>query len=229
MGISSLLQYLAGLWDIICPSLIETIYMVFYSTIFSVLIGLPLGVILVITDKGHISEKPALNKVLGFIVNIMRSVPFIILIIAIFPLSRLIVGTTIGTTAAIVPLSIAAAPFVARIIESSLREVDWGVIEASLSVGASVPQIIFRVMLPEALPSLVLDITTTIINIIGYAAMAGSIGGGGLGDLAIRYGYQRFETDVLVATIIVLVILVQIIQAIGNFIAVKVDKRIAQN
>lgn len=225
MGTFNLLQYLSGLWSLVLPSLVETIYMVFYSTLFSILIGLPLGVILVITDKGHIWEKPRLNRVLGFIVNIMRSLPFIILIIAIFPLSRLIVGTTIGTKAAIVPLSIAAAPFVARIIESSLKEVDWGVIEASLSVGATIPQIIFRVMLPEALPSLVLDITTTIINIIGYAAMAGSIGGGGLGDLAIRYGYQRFETDVLVATIIVLIILVQIIQAAGNFIARKVDKK----
>lgn len=225
MGISDILQYLSGLFDLMLPSLRDTLYMVSLSTLFAVLLGLPLGIILVITDKGHIWEKPKLNQALGFIINIMRSLPFIILIIAIFPLSRLIVGTTIGSTASIVPLSISAAPFVARIIETSLREVSWGVIEASISMGASVPQIIFRVMIPEAMPSLILGITLTIISIIGYSAMAGAIGGGGLGDLAIRYGYQRFETDVLIATIIVLVILVEIIQHIGNLIAKKVDKR----
>lgn len=225
MGVFNFTSYLSQLWELMFPSLIETFYMVALSTIFAVLIGLPLGIILVITDKGHIWEKPKLNKVLGFIVNIMRSLPFIILIIAIFPLSRFIVGTTIGSTATIVPLSIAAAPFVARVIESSLKEVDWGVIEASISVGATIPQIIFRVMIPEALPSLILGITLTIINILGYSAMAGAIGGGGLGDLAIRYGYQMFQTDVLIATILVLIVLVQIVQAAGNFLARKVDKR----
>jgi D-methionine transport system permease protein len=199
--------------------------MVFFSTLFSVILGLFLGIILVITDKGHIWEKPQLNKILGSIINIMRSIPFIILIIAIFPLSRLIVGTSIGSTAAIIPLSIAAAPFVARVIESSLKEVSWGVIEASLSVGATIPEIIFKVMIPEAMTSLILGITLTIINILGYSAMAGAIGGGGLGDLAIRYGYQRFQTDVLIATIIILVILVEVIQFIGNFFAKKVNKR----
>jgi D-methionine transport system permease protein len=181
--------------------------------------------LLVITDKGNIFEKPNLNKVLGGVINIARSVPFIILIIAIFPLSRLIVGTTIGSTAAIVPLSVAAAPFVARVIESALKEVDWGVIEASLAVGASVPQVIFRVLIPEALPSVVLGITMTIINIIGYSAMAGAIGGGGLGDLAVRYGYQRFQTEVLVVTIVVLVIIVEIIQATGNLLTKKLNKK----
>lgn len=219
------LQYLSGLWDLLQTPLLETLYMVFFSTIFSLILGLPLGVILVITDKGHIWEKPAVNKVLSAIINIARSVPFIILIIAIFPLSRLIVHTTIGSTAAIVPLSIAAAPFVARVIESSLKEVNWGVVEASISSGATITQIIFKVMIPEALPSLILGITLTIINIIGYSAMAGAIGGGGLGDLAIRYGYQRFETDVLIATIIVLIIIVEIVQSIGNLIAKFVDKR----
>lgn len=218
-------EYLMGLLDLLTPSLLDTLYMVFFSTIFSVLIGLPLGIILVITEKGHIWEKPNLNKVLSFIINMMRSLPFIILIIAIFPLSRIIVGTTIGREAAIVPLSIAAAPFVARVIESALKEVSWGIIEASLSVGATIPQIIFKVMIPEAMPSLILGITLTIINILGYSAMAGAIGGGGLGDLAIRYGYQRFETDVLIATIIVLIILVEIIQNIGNLFAKKFDKR----
>lgn len=225
MELSSLVQYISGMWEIIYPSLIETIYMVFFSTLFSVIFGLPLGIILVITDKGHLKEMPKLNSVLGFIINIMRSLPFIILIIVLFPLARLIVGTTIGTTAAIVPLSIAATPFAARVFESSFREVSWGTIEASLSVGATIPQIIFRVMIPEAMPSLILGVTTTVINIIGYSAMAGAIGGGGLGDLAIRYGYQRFETDVLLATIIVLVIMVEIIQALGSYFAKKTDKR----
>lgn len=215
----------ARLLDLLVPSLLETLYMVFFSTLFSVLLGFVLGIILVITEKGHIWEKPHLNKVLGSIINVMRSVPFIILIVAIFPLSRLIVGTTIGSTAAIVPLSVAAAPFVARIIESSLKEVPWGIIEASLSVGASIPQIIFKVMVPEALPSLILGLTLTIINILGYSAMAGAIGGGGLGDLAIRYGYQRFQTDVLIATVVVLIIMVQIIQMAGNALAAKFDKR----
>lgn len=220
------MQYDFGnLIELLIPSIGETLYMTFFSTLFSVLIGTVLGVILVITDKGHILEKPMLNKVLGSIVNVMRSIPFIILIVAIFPLSRLIVGTTIGSTAAIVPLSIAAAPFVARVVESSLKEVSFGIIEASISVGATVPQIIFNVMLPEALPSLILGLTLTIINIIGYSAMAGAIGGGGLGDLAIRYGYQRFQTDVLIATIIVLVIMVEIIQLAGNLLAKKFDKR----
>lgn len=225
MGSSDIIQYLSNMWQTISPSLWETLYMVFFSTLFSVIIGLPLGIILVITDKGHIWENLTINKVLGFIINIMRSLPFIILIIAIFPLSRLIVGTTIGSTAAIVPLSIAAAPFVARVIESSLKEVNWGVIEASLSVGATIPQIIFKVMIPESMPSLILGITLTIINIIGYSAMAGAIGGGGLGDLAIRYGYQRFQTDVLIATIIILIIIVEIVQGAGNYLSKIVDKR----
>lgn len=217
--------YLINLIQTIWPSLLETLYMVFFSTIFSVLLGLPLGIILVITGKGHICERPKLNRILGTIINITRSVPFIILIIAIFPLSRIIVGTTIGSTAAIVPLSIAASPFVARVIETSLLEVNRGIIEASISMGATTGQIIFKVMLCEAMPSLILGITLTVINILGYSAMAGAIGGGGLGDLAIRYGYQRFETDVLIATIIVLVLLVEIIQHTGNILAKKFDKR----
>ncbi|MBP2071157.1 MAG: D-methionine transport system permease protein [Thermoanaerobacterium sp.] len=222
---SNTIQYLINLWQLMEQPLWESLYMVFFSTLFSVLIGLPLGIILVITDKGHLSENIKLNHILGTIINIMRSVPFIILIIAIFPLSRLIVGTTIGPTAAIVALSVAAAPFVARVIESSLKEVDWGVIEASISVGATIPQIIFKVMIPESLPSLILGVTLTIINILGYSAMAGAIGGGGLGDLAIRYGYQRYETDVLIATIIVLIVFVEIVQRLGNYLAKKVDKR----
>jgi D-methionine transport system permease protein len=218
-------SYFQEVWPLLSTSLLETLYMVFFSTLFSLLLGAPLGVILVITEKGHIWERSGLNSVLSFIINIMRSLPFIILIIALFPLSRLIVGTSIGSTAAIVPLSIAAAPFAARVVESSLKEINWGIIEASLSLGATIPQIIYRVMLREALPSLILGVTIIIINIIGYSAMAGAIGGGGLGDLAIRYGYQRFQTDILIITIIILIIVVQIIQNLGNLIARKLDKR----
>lgn len=221
----NLMSYISETWSLVGPSLLETLYMVFFSTFFSLLLGTPLGIILVITEKGHIWEKPGLNKVLSFIVNITRSLPFIILIIILFPLSRLIVGTSIGSTAAIVPLSIAAAPFAARIIEVSIREVNWGVIEASLSLGASVPQIIFKVLLKEAMPSIILGISNITINIIGYSAMAGAIGGGGLGDLAIRYGYQRFQVDILVITIIILVILVEVIQSTGNFIVDKISKK----
>lgn len=222
---NNLYTELVNLPQVLIPSLFETLYMVFFSTVFSFIIGLILGIILVITDKGHIWEKPALNMVLGSIINILRSTPFIILIIAIFPLSRFIVGTTIGSTATIVPLSLAAAPFVARVIEASLKEIDYGVIEASLSMGANNLQIILRVMLPEAMPSLILGATMTIINIIGYSAMAGAIGGGGLGDLAIRYGYQRFETDVLIATIIVLVLVVELIQFMGNTFSKLINKK----
>lgn len=224
MAASNLMSYISETWQLINPSMLESIYMVFFSTLFSLILGTPLGIILVITERGHIWEKPGLNNVLSFIVNMTRSLPFIILIIVLFPLSRLIVGTSIGPTAAIVPLSIAAAPFAARIIEASLREVSWGVIEASLSLGASVPQIIFKVLLKEALPSLVLGITNITINILGYSAMAGAIGGGGLGDLAIRYGFQGFQTDVLIITIIILVILVEIIQNTGNLIVKKINK-----
>jgi D-methionine transport system permease protein len=225
MALLNLTNYMSETWSLIGPELLETLYMVFFSTVFSLILGAPLGIILVITEKNHIWEKPGLNNVLSFIVNITRSLPFIILIIALFPLSRLIVGTSIGSTAAIVPLSIAAAPFAARIIESSLREVSWGVIEASLSLGASVPQIIFKVLIKEAIPSLILGVTNITINILGYSAMAGAIGGGGLGDLAIRYGYQRFQTDILIITIIVLIILVEVIQNTGNFIVNKISRK----
>ncbi|NMB01823.1 MAG: ABC transporter permease, partial [Firmicutes bacterium] len=167
-------------------SIWETIYMVAFSSLFSVLMGLPIGIILVVTKKGNIRENIVVNNILNTVINITRSVPFLILMIVLFPLTRLIVGKTIGTTATIIPLSIAAAPFVARLIESALLEVDPGVIEAAQSMGANSKEIIIKVLLPEALPSIVLGITITIINLIGYSAMAGAIGGGGLGDLAIR-------------------------------------------
>ncbi len=209
---------------LLVPSFLETIYMVFFSTIFSLLIGFPIGILLVITEKGGLWEKPIINSILGTIVNITRSFPFLILMILLFPLSKLIVGKSIGTTAAIVPLSIAAAPFVARVIESSLREVDKGVIEAVSSMGASNLEIIFKVLIPESLPSLVSNITLTIINLIGYSAMAGIIGGKGLGDLAIRYGFYRFDAKVMTASVILIIILVQIVQFVGNNIALAINK-----
>ena len=204
----------------------QTALMVLFSTIFSVLLGFPLGILLCTSEPlNGIAPKPALNQVLSRIVNIVRSFPFIILIILLFPLSRLIVHTTIGTKATIVPLSIAAAPFVARVIESSLKEVDVGVIQAARSMGSTNRQIIFKVMIPEALPSLVDGITLTVINLIGYSAMAGVVGGGGLGQLANSYGYQRFETRVLAAAVIVIILRVEVIQALGSFISGRIKAR----
>lgn len=211
--------------ELLIPSLLETLYMVFFSTIFSLTIGFPLGILLVITEKNGIWKKLLLNQVLNVIINILRSFPFIILMILVFPLSKLIVGSTIGTTATIVPLSIAAAPFVARVIETALKEVDSGIIEASLSMGATVPQIVFKVLIPEAMPSLIMGVTLTIINLIGYSAMAGAIGGGGLGDLAIRYGLYRFETNIMITSVIIIIILVQGIQILGNKLAISIDKK----
>lgn len=215
---------MGDLFDLLIPSLLETLYMVSVSTIFSLILGFPIGVLLVITERGGLLEKPILNSIIGTIVNVTRSFPFLILMIVLFPLAKVIVGRATGVTAAIVPLSIAAAPFVARVIESSLREVDRGVIEAVSSMGASNLEIIFKVLIPEAMPSLVLNITLTIINLIGYSAMAGIIGGKGLGDLAIRYGYYRFEAGVMIAAVIVIIVLVQIVQFVGNSIAYAISK-----
>ncbi|HBG66923.1 MAG TPA: methionine ABC transporter permease [Treponema sp.] len=198
---------------------LQTLIMVFFSTIFSLLLGFPLGVLLCVTDPNGITPKPVLNQVLSRIVNILRSFPFIILMIVLFPLSRIIVGTSIGTAATIVPLSIAAAPFVARIIESSLNEVNPELIQAAKAMGSTNMQIILKVLIPEAMPSLVDGITLTIINLIGYSAMAGAIGGGGLGDLAIRYGYQRFRTGIMAAAVIVILVMVEIIQLVGTKIS----------
>lgn len=206
-------------------SIWETIYMVAFSSLFSVLMGLPIGIILVVTKKGNIRENIVVNNILNTVINITRSVPFLILMIVLFPLTRLIVGKTIGTTATIIPLSIAAAPFVARLIESALLEVDPSVIEAAQSMGANSKEIIIKVLLPEALPSIVLGITITIINLIGYSAMAGAIGGGGLGDLAIRYGYHRYQLDVMIATIVIIVLLVQITQYVGNNLSRALNKK----
>ena len=206
----------------------QTLEMVFFSTLFSLILGLPLCVLLHVTDKeekGGIIPRPVLNEVLSRVVNILRSFPFLILMIVLMPVARLILGTTIGTKAAVVSLSIAAAPFVARVIETSLVEVDPGVIQAAKAMGSTNWQIIWKVMLPEALPGLVSGITLTVINLIGYSAMAGTIGGGGLGDLAIRYGYQRFRPDVMAAAVIVTILLVEIIQFAGNKISAALLKR----
>ena len=179
------------IWQLIKDATLETLYMVGVSVAIAQLLGLPLGILMVTSEKGHILENTWLNKVLGFIINVGRSIPFIILLAAISPFTRSIVGTSIGTAAAIVPLTVAAIPFVARVVENSLKEVDPGVVEAALSMGASPWQIIVKVLLPEALPGLILGFTLTAVNLVGYSAMAGVIGGGGLGDVAIRYGYQR--------------------------------------
>ena len=214
------------LFTLVGTATVQTLVMVFFSTLFSVILGLPLGVLICVTDPATgIMPKPVLNQVLNRTVDVLRSFPFLILMIVLFPLSRLIIGTTIGTSATIVPLSIAAAPFVARIIETALKEIDPGVIQAARSMGSTNMQIILKVMIPEALPSLVDGITLTIINVIGYSAMAGTIGGGGLGDLAIRYGYQRFRIDVLIAAVIVILILVGLIQMIGTKISQNLMKK----
>ena len=207
---------------LVAESTLQTIEMVFWSTVFSLIMGLPLGVLLHVTDRedqGGIIPKPLLNEILSRIVNILRSFPFLILMIVLMPVARFILGTTIGTRAAVVSLSIAAAPFVARVIETSLKEVDPGAVQAATAMGSTNWQIIVKVMLPEALPSLVSGVTLTIINLIGYSAMAGTIGGGGLGDLAIRYGYQRFRSDVMLAAVIVTIVLVELVQFVGNKIS----------
>lgn len=211
-------------FSMIVDSTLETLYMVFFSTLFSLLIGFPIGVLLVITKEGNILERPKLNKVLEIIINTLRSFPFIILMICLFPLSRIIVGTTIGSTAAIVPLSISAAPFVARMIEGALNEVDKGLIEASSSMGASNSTIIWKVMIPETMPHIIHGITVTVISLIGFSAMAGTIGAGGLGDLAIRFGYQRFKTDIMIYAVIVIIVLVQVLQSFGNYLVYRVKK-----
>ena len=210
--------------EIVLDALKETLIMVFTSTIFAVILGFIPAILLTVTANDGLKPNKIIYNILDFIVNTLRSFPFVILMVIIVPLTRFIVGKSIGTTAAIVPLTIAAAPFVARVIESSLREVDKGVIEAAKAFGASNFQIIFKVMLKEAIPSIMSGITLTIISIVGYSAMAGAIGGGGLGDVAIRYGYQRFQTDVMVVTCIILIIVVQSLQYLGNYFYNKLSK-----
>ena len=206
-----------GTWD--------TIVMVLASTAFAYLFGVPIGVLVTITSKNSLKPHRILNMVLGWIVNIGRSVPFIILLVALIPVTRWVMGTALGVRGAIFPLVVSATPFVARMIEQSLQEVDGGLIEAAQSFGASVWQIVWKVMLKEALPSIIRGCAITLITLFGYTAMAGAVGAGGLGDIAIRYGYYRYQDDVMIVTVILLVILVQIAQTIGDRTARKVDKR----
>ncbi|MGN8831617.1 methionine ABC transporter permease [Selenomonas montiformis] len=203
----------------------ETVYMVAVSMVIASAIGIPLGVLLHTTGRGQILEAPAWNRILGAVVNAIRSIPFIILMVAIIPLTRAIVGSAIGTTAAMVPLILASIPFIGRQVETSLKEVPYGLVEAALAMGATPLQIIRRVLLPEALSGIVAQLTTVVISLVGESAMAGAIGGGGLGDLAIRYGYQRFRPEVMLATVIILIILVQAVQFIGNTLARKLDRK----
>ncbi|WP_078380499.1 methionine ABC transporter permease [Sutcliffiella halmapala] len=209
----------------IIDALLETVSMVSFSLLFSTLIGLPLGILLVVTRKGHLLENVGFFNIINPVINVLRSIPFIILLVAIIPITRLIVGTSIGTAAAIVPLVFYAAPYFARLVENSLLEVDPGVIEAAEAMGASPWQVIYRFLLPEALSSLVLAITIATIGLIGASAMAGAIGGGGLGDLAITYGYQQFDEVTMFITVAILVILVQFIQSSGNILSKKIRRR----
>lgn len=211
--------------DLLLQGILDTLYMTFTSTLFAYIIGLPLGVIMIITAPKGISPNKAVNSVLGTIINIGRSIPFVILMVALIPFTRLIVGKAIGSTAAIVPLTIAAAPFVARMVESSLAELSPGVIEAAQTMGASNWQIAYKVLLPESVPSLIRGFSITTITLVGYSAMAGAFGAGGLGDIAIRYGFHRYQTDVMLVTIVLIVIMVQLIQMLFNFAAAKIDKR----
>ncbi|QXI25527.1 methionine ABC transporter permease [Pseudomonas vanderleydeniana] len=194
----------------------ETLYMVLLAGLFTLLIGLPLGVLLFVTRRHGLYPLPRLNSSLAALVNLGRSLPFVVMLIALIPLTRLIVGTTLGSTAAVVPITIGAFPFFARIVESALDEVEKGRIEAILSMGGDIRHVIFKVLLPESLPALLAGVTLTVVMLIGFSSMAGVIGGGGLGDLAIRYGYQRFNNEVMVATVVVLVILVQGVQSLGD-------------
>lgn len=194
----------------------ETLYMVLLASLFTLLVGLPLGVLLFISRKGGLYPMPRLNRLLGGLVNLGRSLPFVVLLIALIPLTRLVVGTTLGSTAAVVPITIGAFPFFARIVENALDEVDRGRVEAILAMGGHIGHVIFKALLPEALPALLAGLTLTLVMLIGFSSMAGVIGGGGLGDLAIRYGYQRFNNQIMVATVLVLVLLVQGVQSCGD-------------
>ncbi|MGB3067862.1 MAG: methionine ABC transporter permease [Ottowia sp.] len=210
-------NFSAAMLELFATSLWETLFMVAISGLAGAAIGIPLGVFLRLTDRGGVLENAPLNRIMGVVVNAVRSTPFIILLVAIIPFTRFITGSSIGTAAAVVPLTLAAAPFVARLVEASLREVDAGLVEAAQAMGASTSQIVFKVLLPEALPGIVGGLTITLVTLTGYSAMAGAIGGGGLGDLGIRYGYQRFLPDVMLAVVLVLIVFVQIVQSLGDW------------
>jgi D-methionine transport system permease protein len=210
------------LLDMFVTSLWETLAMVSISGVAGALIGVPLGVWLRLTDQGGVRQNIPVNRIVGGIVNAVRSTPFIILLVAIIPFTRLLTGTSIGTAAAVVPLTIAAAPFVARLVETALREVDHGLIEAAQAMGASTWQIVWKVLLPEAMPGIVAALTITLVSLTGFSAMAGAIGGGGLGDLGIRYGYQRFLPEVMVAVVLILIVFVQLVQSAGDWLVRRI-------
>ena len=225
-----MIETISAFWNqygqLLTDGTVDTFVMVIVSTIFAYLLGLPLGVLLSITQPHGIWPHKWLNRILGWIINVGRSLPFIILMIAIMDFTKLIVGTKIGVKGAIVPLVVSAAPFIARMVETSLSEVDAGVVEAAQSMGASVPQIVWKVYLPEAKPSLILGASISIITILAYTAIAGAVGAGGLGDLAIRYGYQRKVPSMMWVTVILIIVLVQVIQSVFSWLATKVDKRL---
>ncbi len=216
---------MAQIFELVGISTLQTLQMVFFSTLFAVIIGFPLGILLFITSSTGIMPKPLFNMVLSRIIDVLRSFPFVILMIVLLPFTRFILGTAIGTSATIMPLSLAAAPFVARVIETALIEIDPGVITAARAMGSTNWQIIRKVLVPEVLPSVVSGITLTIINLISYSAMAGTLGGGGLGDLAIRYGYQRFRTDIMLASVVVIILLVALIQFAGTKLSERILKK----
>lgn len=210
--------------EILLPAVGETLYMVFASTFFAVLLGFMPAITLIFTNENGLKPNKTIYKTLNFIINTLRSFPFLVLMIAVFPLTKLLVGKTIGTTASIIPLTLGAAPFATRVIESALMEVDKGIIEAAKAFGATNRFILYRVMLVEAFPSILNGIVLTVINVVGYSAMAGAIGGGGLGAVAINYGYYRFKTDIMIYTILILIVLVQIFQSVGNILYKRVNK-----
>ncbi|WP_342643966.1 methionine ABC transporter permease [Rhodoligotrophos ferricapiens] len=212
--------------NILLRALTETVQMVAISAAIGTIFGIPLGVFLATSGRGELFAAPALNKALGVIVNVVRSTPFIILVVAIIPFTRLVVGTSIGTAAAIVPLSVAAVPFIARIVETAVREVDQGLVEAALAMGATPFQIVRKVLLAEAMPGILLGLTLSIVSLVANSAMVGAVGGGGLGDLGIRYGYQRFMPEVMAAVVLILVVLVQGLQSLGEYLARRANKRV---
>ncbi len=222
MGISS---STAKITAMLTTGTLDTLYMVVIASLLSIIGGVPLGIILLVTSKGYFWDSPKFYSVLGAVVNALRSVPFIILMVAIIPITKFLVGTSIGTTAAIVPLTVSTIPFLSRLVETSLRTVPYGLIEAAQSMGTPPSKIITKVLLPEAMPELIQNFTLMVIVIIGCSAMAGIIGGGGLGDLAIRYGYMRFQAGVMIATVIILIVMVQLTQLLGDFISRRVDHR----
>ena len=209
------------LWE----SFLETLIMVWLSGVIGAAFGIPLGILLNVTDSSGVHPMPVFNKILGWIINAVRSTPFIILLVAIIPLTRLIAGTSIGTAAAVVPLTISVAPFIARLVETSLREVDKGLVEAAQAMGATNLQIVTKVLLPEARPGIVAGFTISLVSLVGYSAMAGAIGGGGLGDMGIRYGYQRFMPDVMLAVVVILIVFVQLMQSLGDWLVKRLSHK----